>query len=158
MEPVTALDATIMTFKEILKELDGGGNLVLGGSQALLLHGLQVPHTPEDLDIIIYSPTGNQRKYLRSLSDLTVENEVGSAPDRRSFKFQATRNGIKYTLDILIDEGIPTPKHLLQYHKAQHGIKVRVQSIMNIVAAKVRYGREKDYKHLQCLKNMNFNA
>lgn len=152
------LHSTIMAFSNILNELDKGGNLVLGGTHAMILHGLEVPREPNDVDIIIYKPTLAQLNLLKMLKDVVVEGSTNGVPDnpkvaKRSYKLVSNKCSM-HVLDILL-EFDKVPEGLLTYkHKS---IKIKVQSIRNILYAKANYGRSKDFKDFNLLKNINFN-
>lgn len=151
------LDSTIIAFGNILTELNKGGNLVIGGTHALLLHGLRVSREPNDLDIVVYKPTSAQCKMLLALKDVTVGSGYSSpTPEEgitRSFKLQSRGH---HVIDILLDRR-ELPDGLLTYENRSKGIKLRVQSIDGVLAAKAAYGRDKDMHDLFALKNINFN-
>lgn len=75
------------TFTGIIDQLvqldaDKRNNVVIGGSCALHLMGVQLDREPEDLDIIVYEPTTSQLKFV-GLFDLVYQRrnrmiEVGS--------------------------------------------------------------------------------
>ena len=153
------LDSTIVAFGNILTELNKGGNLVIGGTHALLLHGLKVPRDPNDLDIVIYRPTSDQCKLLLALKDVTVGSENGCQDPTaeqgvtRSFKLRS-KNSLE--IDFLLQRR-DLPDGLLTYENRPKGIKLRVQSIEGVLAAKASYRRCKDIHDLFQLKNINFN-
>ena len=166
------LDKTISEFSNILSRLnnEGDNNLVLGGTHAMILHGLKTPRIPGDMDIIIYSPTEKQLETLEVLRDLMVDKEeLFNEYNRISFKFEKKIDNVVhtevYTLDILL-EFMPFPENLLIYESEiddtkvrveESSIRVRVQSIENIIKAKSIYGRVKDLTDFINLKNLNFN-
>ena len=150
-------------------------NLVLTGKTALLLHGLNMNSTPNDLDVVIYQPNEVQIKLLNDLMPLsefnitsTNENSDGEygnqADDIKIVKFK--KNG--FTIDIFT----------LKTHKPEtnlifkfDGIEFFVSGVNDVVKAKssycnekvnslgfnVKYNRSKDVLDLQDLKNSNFN-
>lgn len=144
---IDKMENTLKTFSKTLIRLNKGNNLVLGGSCALSLHGLNTSRVPEDVDIILYKPNPSQIKLLELLSDFSeIEESYGKV-----FKFK--KEG--YTLDILINIE-PEPKNLLFYINGE--IKIKVQNVSNIVKAKASYKRKKDFLDLISLKNLNFNV
>lgn len=143
-------------FKDFLEKIDGN-NLVLGGIHAIRAHGLMFSRATQDLDIIIYGPTQKQLDVIQSTSpDMEPSDREGdyqTDPDdpRRSYKFQ--KNGM--IIDILIEYYAVKPQHLLHFkHEDKY---FQVQGVSFIIDAKRMYGREKDYKDFEDLKNSNFN-
>lgn len=144
-----------------------GDNLVLGGSHALKLHGLEFHREPSDVDLIIYRPTVTQAKFL----ELVQRNngQKGDFLKNPDYRVRVTKfkspNG-RYSLDIIISEE-ETPKNLLSLNLLD--IDFKIQSVENIVKAKASYlhkvdGRgsskfisQKDAIDLQNLKSLNFN-
>lgn len=140
--------------------------MVIGGSTALKLHGLNFSREVSDLDIIIYSPTVEQTIYLSELGKLHMK-EGSIYLNRKVIKVEHKSFLRKvYKMDIII-ENKPTPKNLLFVDIFNH--KVKVQSISNIVEAKSSYVKfldfrgsseyysKKDIFDLLDLKNSNFN-
>lgn len=148
------MNKTLMAFSTMLLDLNKGNNLVLGGSCSMVLHGLVTKDLPGDVDIIIYKPTKEQDRVLDSLRDFnTMDNGEGYFSNT-VYKFKKTNNGVTRTLDVLIQEE-PLPNNLLWYINGK--VRIRIQDIYTIIAAKAGYGRTKDYKDLLNLKNLNFN-
>lgn len=169
---VDTLRDLLLNAKPILDQLSDS-NIVIGGSQALKIHGLEIGRDSQDLDIIIYEPTAKQYETLKAFdvfSDRTslsnMDYEVDENSPRRSFKFRL--NGRE--IDILI-EHTPCPKEVLYYMmevSAMHSLMIKVQSINKVIAAKRsyrlrrdeglgQYSRTKDFLDFQNLKNLNFN-
>ena len=121
---ISEMENTLRAFgKTLIKLNEGGNNLVLGGSYALLLNGINIYRKPEDVDIIIYAPTSKQEELLDSLQDFnTLDNDTDYPTS--VIKLKTTYLNLKYTLDILIVDDLPMPKHLLTYEilheKARH--------------------------------------
>ena len=165
---MTKLEKYIETFLPILSLIDGL-NVVIGGIEALRIHGLTVRES-NDLDVIIYQPNLRQKQVINNLSifeqDKPKNNNQGTY--QRSFKFK--KNDL--FIDILFEEDKPMPEDLLLYrYKLVHPIKIfSIQSIQNVIDAKrnyhndfhtsegiKQYSRIKDMKDFQDLKNHNFN-
>lgn len=140
-----------------------GGNVILGGSAALQLHGLNLSRRVDDLDIIIYKPTEEQMKVLElmepfNLSLFPIYSEFEKS-ERRVRKFEI--RGVK--LDIILEKEIEKPQNLLLFH-IHTCFTIPIQSIENVIAAKNSYTlkehtyrRSKDMEDLIDLKNKNFN-
>lgn len=146
---VSFMDRNLLAFSKTLERLNLDNNLVLGGSNALMLHGIQTKKTPEDVDIVIYQATDRQLDFLETLQEFSTLGSSGKV-----FKFKISRNNEDYTLDILLEDG-PLPSNLLYYIKGN--IKVRIQDVFAIIKAKADYKRNKDLIDLLDLKNLNFN-
>ena len=72
MEYMKTVTSLIDEFYPMLKELKGEDtNVVIGGTCAILMHGLDIGRDPEDLDVIIYKPTDRQKKVLNVLKPLS---------------------------------------------------------------------------------------
>jgi len=156
----------INSFKNLIQQLKQENNLVIGGTTALMFHGL-ICRSPSDLDIIIYKPTERQKNIITALLDFdSVCNYVTDIRDRRAFKF----NKEGYVVDILLEkESHPNMDDLLL--KSIDSNYYRIQSVQEIVKAKSKYVlhdneglskeclyvREKDLKDFLELKNNNFN-
>lgn len=160
------LKKTLSVFAETIKILNGE-NLVLGGSNALELHGLEIGRAANDVDLIIYKPTTEQIAFLdmsRQINGQRLKFDTGDYPLRVT-KFIKTLDK-KYSLDVIVSNE-EIPKDLLSYDFLEG--RLRIQSIHNIVKAKAGYLHkvdnrgscwyisEKDSKDLQQLKNLNFN-
>lgn len=154
---ISEMENNLKAFGAMLSNLNKTDNLVLGGSYAMLLHGIHLKRIPEDVDIIIYNATTEQLDTIKLLGDF---NQLSDGPDfdpgydQTVFKFKAKKNSKPYTLDILL-ENSPVPNNLLWYVNGK--IKVRIQDITKIVEAKAGYKRSKDFEDLIDLKNLNFN-
>lgn len=131
--------------------------LVLGGSYALELHGLKV-WEPKDIDFILFEFTEQQHDYILNNSEYK-QGGSGDFEDNRSWTVEF--KGINLNI-ILAKE--PRPKGLMEYFFK--GWYMFVNSIDRIITAKVsymeggeakKYLRGKDVRHLQFLKNNNFN-
>ena len=143
---------TLKVFKNTLDTLNKEDNLVLGGSTALKLHGLNTKRNPEDLDVVLFSPTMEQYNFLKSIEDFSdFEQDEGY---EQVYKFKKVMNNRTFTLDILIEQSA-VPKNLLLLKMGN--LLVKVQDIDNTIAAKCSYAREKDLKDLLDFKNLNFN-
>lgn len=149
------LESTLSVFAKILTQLNRDGNLVIGGSNALVLHGIKVARVPVDVDIIIYSPTDRQLKILELVSDFSHVQTVGGDYPKTVFKFKTKKLGKVYTLDILFEEG-SLPENLLLFKKGN--ILARVQDVDKVIEAKSSYKRSKDLTDLLDFKNLNFNS
>jgi hypothetical protein len=160
------LKKTLSVFAETIKILNGD-NLVLGGSNALELHGLEIGREANDVDLIIYRPTTEQTAFLdmsRQISGQKTKLDPDDYPVRVT-KFIKTLDK-KYSLDVIVSSE-EMPRDLLSYDFLEGRLKI--QSIHNIVKAKSGYLHkvdnrgscwyisEKDSKDLQQLKNLNFN-
>tara|TARA_R110000803_G_scaffold210835_1_gene284192 strand:+ start:58100 stop:58564 length:465 start_codon:yes stop_codon:yes gene_type:complete len=148
----TNLEKTIREFGNLLVELNKGKNIVLGGSNALMLHGIRLDRIPEDVDIILYKPTEAQMGYLESIKDFNMLQESIDLYNETPTVFKFKKYNL--TLDILIEDK-PMPDNLLKFKKGY--INIGVQNISNVISAKSRYSRTKDLKDLLMLKNINFN-
>lgn len=141
-----------------------GDNMILGGSNALMLHGLILGREASDLDIIIYQPNEQQYRFLSSY--ILKDDEVGPEKYRRVFKFKTKEGSRYYKMDVIVVYE-PTPPDLLYINIFDHPIKI--QSIQNIINAKAsyiihkdnrgsdNYISQKDATDLQNLKSLNFN-
>jgi len=145
----------IITFSSLIQQLNEN-NIVLGGSVALFLHGINMGNKKiDDLDIIIYNPTQNQEKQLKLLHTFN-DNENMKYSSKKIYKFQA--KGL--VLNIILEKS-DTPKSLLNWD----GFKI--QSIQNVINAKNsyiittksgnEYLRKKDIEDLMNYKESNFN-
>lgn len=165
----------LSTFQKIIN-LIIWPNVVIGGKQALRLHGLNMTTPPADLDLIIFTPTVKQMEALKILSIFDcVENRPkkseldypGNELHQKAMKFK--KDGL--FLDIIIAKHIPLPSGLLNY--VFNGNSFPVNTIKNIIDAKrsyfferqdekdyilpAKYSRTKDMEDFIDLKNKNFN-
>lgn len=137
----------------------GTSNMVIGGSHALLLHGLDIGRDTDDFDVVIYEPTMDQLKYLADKihTGEMKESIEESSDNTRSCKVEC--NGA--TIDFLIERNTCMPADLLLVHHS--GITLFVQSVYRVIDAKRSYTnedgmfRQKDVDDCKLLKNANFN-
>lgn len=135
-------------------------NLVIGGSLALQLHGLNLGNWhPEDLDIIIFEPTDDQRDKVEVLMKAACATDYLGEPfdkqEIRSWKIE--KNG--WTMNVIYAFE-PKPSDLLEW------MGFEINRIDNIIDAKLSYSsgvkkdflRRKDMWHLSVLKSNNFNV
>lgn len=154
------LEKILSKFQSVLKIIFDT-NVVIGGSAALKLHGLEIGREISDVDIIIYSPTPSQKLFLK----LVEQKDSRDGYEKRVYKFTKTLLK-KYSMDVIVyyEE---LPENLLSCELLSHTVKI--QSIENIVKAKASYvskvdGRgsllyisKKDATDMINLKNLNFN-
>lgn len=159
----------IEVFKTELAELSIDDNLVIGGSHALQQHGLNLGDwRPDDLDVIIFSPTTFQIDYVKNKFNQCadeymideLEDKAGKEVEPRSYKL--TKGMFVMNIIFAYDESMPTDL-LFFFHE---GVYWRINSISNIIDAKLSYSRgenkaylrQKDIHHMMLLKNYNFNV
>lgn len=150
------LDKYLEVFHKILDDLkelsfttpDGSSNIKLGGSLILKLHGLQFSRKSDDLDVIINNPTDKQKDYIKAMSNFRVDDTKYFSIVNYKFK----KEGLY--LNILLANN-PVNGGGLKY-KWSHNY-YEVNSVLEIIQAKVSYGRPKDLSDLILLKNENFN-
>lgn len=150
------LNKYLEVFHKILDELnelaptsiDGSSNVKLGGSLILKLHGLQFSRKSDDLDVIINNPTDKQKDYIKAMSNFRVDDTKYFSTVNYKFK----KEGL--CLNILLANN-PVNGGGLKY-KWSHNY-YEVNSVLEIIQAKVSYGRPKDLSDLILLKNENFN-
>lgn len=157
------IDKLLDAFKEEIGKVYGP-NLVLAGSNVLVLHGLNISWTPEDLDIAIYQPTGPQYKEITDSGKyepcLDYDTAEEKGVERRSWK--KSKDGL--TLNFILEHDTPKPQINLLYDHG--GVFFQVNGVDTIIAAKTSYSvgeekaflRRKDAWHLSELKNCNFNV
>tara|TARA_R110000772_G_C13310332_1_gene440569 strand:- start:6670 stop:7140 length:471 start_codon:yes stop_codon:yes gene_type:complete len=148
------MDATVLQFNHILSKLNNSKNLVIGGTHALYLHGINLGKDPDDLDIIIYKPTKEQLEILAILREVSEGDCADSSHGNRSLKLK--KNG--KCLDILLEDKASMPEGLLQYVNETGTITGNVQSVQGVIDAKASYGRSKDHLDMIKWKNLNFNT
>lgn len=121
-----------------------------------------------DLDIIIYSPTDNQKKILNQFAifDL-IKDRPCSYTSNNCKAIKLSREGL--FMDIIVENSI-IPTNLLYYRYGCSDIMYKVQNIYNIIEAKnsykiksnenplIKYIRGKDLEDFIDLKNSNFNC
>jgi hypothetical protein len=165
-DSLKSLKKTVAAFAGIIKIIDGD-NLVLGGSNALKLHGLDLGREPSDIDLIIYRPTVEQQRFLELTQKTNGQRK--SEFDNPEYKFRVTKfkspKG-NFNLDVIVSEE-EIPQNLLSIDILENRFKI--QSVSNIIKAKTGYfhkvdGRgsnkfiaQKDARDLQNLKILNFN-
>lgn len=157
----------IRVFRSLLLELIDD-NVVIGGINALTLHGVIVGREAHDLDIIIYKPTLRQVNLISALNhfNLVKDKNTENGYDGTSVNFvKLKKDG--YTMDILIERDKEVPNFLLECKF--EGIYFKIQSVENVISAKASYyfkskkdgltyySRIKDAVDFQNLKNLNFN-
>lgn len=138
-------------------------NLVLGGSLALIEHGLMIDWTPGDLDVIIFQPTDKQQKYIDACFESCSEYPEDKDGKEKNSVFQLKRHGL--TLNVIVTKQERPPFDTLLYYCYNQEISFRINSIREIVraistyrtGAKKIHVRVKDIQHMQTLKNLNFN-
>lgn len=134
------------TFKILLLQLNDEKNIVIGGTQALLCHGLLF-REPDDLDMIIFNPSDRQMQVFENLKSFEVENPVDDIYTQISFKYK--KNGL--VINFLLAKDTDLPENLLI---ESNGWKVN--SIANIIEAKKIYNRKKDLQDLRTIIFKNF--
>jgi len=107
----------IRTFLPILEQMMDN-NMVLAGTLALRLHGLNISRDSGDLDVVLYQPTKKQLDILTTLSPLQVKNPFhdGDCYDN-DLRGKLLKNGrqktIKFQKDgLFIDFILEHDKHL----------------------------------------------
>lgn len=89
--PAQMLHIYIDVFEDILVKLQElGGNVVLAGSQILEVHGLDLNRTVDDLDIVLYDITDEQKKFIDILAQ--TENVVGTTSPSAMVEFLKTKD------------------------------------------------------------------
>ena len=109
---------------------------IIGGSNAMKLHGISIPKEPQDLDIILEFP---RPEALERLEHLQNENPNPKFTGRASMVYSF------YTEDVKVDVWIKnelSPYPLLSYEG------ILINSITDIVAAKKEFNRAKDWMQL----------
>ena len=150
------LDKYLEVFHKILDDLkelsfttpDGSSNVKLGGSLILKLHGLNFSRKSDDLDVIINNPTDKQKDYIKAISNFRVDETAYFSTTKYKFKKD------DLYLNILISNQ-PQNEGCLKYKWCQNYYDIN--SINEVIRAKVTYGRSKDITDLLLLKNENFN-
>lgn len=154
----------LSVFRWQLAKIDEG-NMVLGGSQILELHGLRLGWEPQDLDVVVFMPNCRQIKLITE--ELHFEPCADYRPGKdhsipeRVRSWELTKEGLKLNVILAYDEYKPQNLLVLNY-----GARYLVNSISNIIAAKLSYAagekkqylRAKDMAQLTMLKNNNFNV
>lgn len=151
-------------FRSVLTSLmSGRNNVIIGGSAALVLHGLDIGRELMDVDIIIYKPTAEQDTLLNLLMNFDYIKAEHSP--RRAMKLKKDGFFIDIIMERNSDQPMPTDFLLIEIS----GIAYKIQSVKKVVEAKCSYTlegrsqeptlytRRKDVFDLQLLKNLNFN-
>lgn len=161
------LNSFLRVFRSILLELIDD-NVVIGGINALALHGIIVGREANDLDIIIYNPTPRQTALLSALNHFNMikDKNTENGYDGTNVAFiKLKKDNCK--MDILIERDREVPGFLLRY--PFEGYNLKIQSVENVIHAKASYyfkskkdgltfySRIKDAIDFQNLKNLNFN-
>lgn len=170
-----AVNKLLSTFTPLILQIPQfQDNVCIGGTCALVLLGLNVGKLPNDLDIIIYNPTDQQRKFIESLDFFDqVENRPdGLYPDEIKFRKFKKNN---MTVDIIFDIKVLGKPNFLKHTHMVNGsdgmplmeVDYNVSSVSEIIRAKTSYSfvtqsgvkmiRHKDTIDLQNLKALNFN-
>lgn len=152
IKTIKRIEETLEVFRKTLDTLNKEENLVLGGSTALKLHGLNIKKNPEDLDVILFSPTMEQFNFLKNIEDFSEFDQNDGY--EQVYKFKKIVDNQTFTLDILI-EHTAVPQNLLLLKRGS--MLIKIQDIDITIEAKSSYRREKDLKDLLDLKNLNFN-
>ena len=150
------LNKHLDAFNAILNKLDKlsttGNKCRIGGSMALKLHGLKIPRTPDDLDIIISFPSIQQEEYLQLLKPFNYNTNLGFYDDNQ-YNFRFKKDGM--ILNILISYNTNSYGNDLFYkHNDQY---YPIAPIEETISAKRKYNRLKDLGDFIYLKNNNFN-
>ena len=150
------LNKHLETFEPIINKLNQlattGNNCRIGGSMALELHGLKIPRTPDDLDIIISFPSVGQEEYLQLLKPFNYNTNLGMYDDNR-YNFKFKKDGM--FLNILISYNTNIHGNDLFYKYKDHYYPIA--PIEETIDAKRKYNRLKDLGDFIYLKNNNFN-
>jgi hypothetical protein len=131
IDNMSIVNALIRKFEKFIGEINAD-NILIGGTSALTLHGLNLSRPVEDLDIVIYSPTESQKEQLANLKWLSIE-EDGYPTDNLKIS-----KGHKI-INILLEKDEKMPTNLLSYKG------IPIQSISGVIEAKRSYSaRPKD--------------
>ena len=130
---------------KVLKQLQPLNNVVLGGSKALELHGIELGRKVQDIDLVIYSPTDEQIKTINTLHSVVgIHTERDSQYAQRSFKVcvDDTVIDILPIKDEKINDGLLT--------STVGDMQVKVQSIKNVMRARQKYTEMGSSKYSKC--------
>jgi hypothetical protein len=124
----------------------------LAGSAALSLLGAYGATGPvdqiKDLDMVLSTPTDEDVKFLDMLQSLCPNSKFGSPGVGWEVKWQFSMDGI--AVDIFVNEpGVFSVGSYLQYVHA--GKPIMLNTLPNIIAAKKRLNRSKDWKQLNAI-------
>src|SRR5690606_15442297 len=128
------LRSSILHFGREVLSLFGNGNLFIGGSHALNAHGLILGSPPADLDLVLYKPTHDQLTYVQS--NFVECNKAIDLAGYSHKVYRVERDGQK--LDLIVESTMSLPQDPL-YFNAGLGIRIPVQPIDRIIAAKLQY-------------------
>lgn len=121
---------------QTLKILLDCERFIIGGSNAMKLHGIALPKEPDDLDVIIEVPKGDTLIKLEGLQEKNPNPKfTGKASMSYSFYFEDVK------VDVWIKNEL-TSYPLLSYEG------ILVNSIADIVEAKMFFNRAKDWMQL----------
>lgn len=143
--------------------IDAGGgfkNVMLGGSLALMFHGIELMTPPEDVDVIVYKPTPEQIKLIQVLRRLNLYGKYGTSKKYDSFDGRIVvglqMNG--YKLDILVEGELEIPKsHSSVKIDTISGGFLPLNPVQDIIRAKSKLSRPKDRDQIEFIINKNFN-
>lgn len=133
----------------------GENNVVIGGSVALLAHGLSAK-SPQDVDLILYQPTARQCMLLNT--DFEEANAKIQAVPYSGHKVYKTKS-MGVDVDVILEWENQQPEVLLYIQGSVNkffGGRYPVQPIGAILDAKQRYARVKDYVQIRDLAKDNF--
>lgn len=123
-----------------------GKNLILGGSASLFLQRLS-DIAPNDLDFILYTPTEAQLIYLKALAVIfaDINKHIDYTISKDHYVVKVKANGIVVDIIIYRHETIDAT----DFNNIGVGnLGFQLQSLENVVKAKMISGRPKDYKQL----------
>lgn len=119
-------------------------NIVIGGTVAILLHGLRYRRA-NDLDLIMYNPSKKQLSALTKLTDTSTVDAYGN--EVRSYKIECRSLVLNFI--ICTDE---MPPDLLEIKTVAFG-HIKVQRIRTILKYKRAYGRPRDFEDITLIKD-----
>jgi hypothetical protein len=168
---VSRIDRHIKAFESIIFNLTNKcKNVSIGGTFALDLHGIYLPRTPADLDMIVYQVTQDQYLYLKGMDWARVNSEGNDMkegerdyPNNGCISFKFRRFGMY--LNILLDKAPMHPGNTLKYafYDNGHVTYFPINSVKEVVLQKGHmvdkngYVRAKDATDFLFYKNLNFN-
>lgn len=124
--------ALVNKFEKFINMLNAEGNVLIGGTSAIVLHGLKLSRFVDDLDIVIYSPTDAQKAQLKNLKWLDIEDKGNYPTNNLKIKKD------DMIINVLTEEG-ELPGNLLNYKG------IPIQSVAGVLEAKRSYNlRPKD--------------
>lgn len=135
-------------------KLFGTANVSIGGSAALMLHGLNIGCEINDVDLIIHSPTKEQYETLQKLWLIFEDTELGSTGEKRSFKLKFPAG----KLDVLIAKKARLCTS--SFYKILDEV-IPLNSVEDVMSARRSYIKDnprlKDLQSSLLLKQNNFN-